>query len=207
MKNRKYKISGLILSAGNSSRMGKDKAFLDYNGISFIKNLTLKLSSFCDNVIIVSGNNHSQIKEFVENIVHETSRKIYLINNPKSELGMFSSLQCGIRAGKDPDWILYHFIDQQNLSLTFYSSFMDQIYAGYNWIQPSFEGRKGHPILINSRLFDRILNSDVSHNLRELSASKDFIKYFWECDHKEIFEDIDTPDQYERLIELKDFKE
>jgi len=50
------KITGVILSGGNSSRMGTDKALLEINGTSLIKLVFNNLAAFSDTIIISSDN-------------------------------------------------------------------------------------------------------------------------------------------------------
>ena len=49
-------VTGIILSGGRSSRMGKDKALLDYMGKSFLAHAYEELS-FCRDIIISCGEN------------------------------------------------------------------------------------------------------------------------------------------------------
>jgi CTP:molybdopterin cytidylyltransferase MocA len=90
-------------------------------------------------------------------------------------------------------------VDQPGLPQTFYSSFIQQVETEYNWIQPSLEGEKGHPILIHKELFELIINASKNSNLRDVSNSSIVKKKFWECKNQEIFQDIDTEEDYLNL--------
>lgn len=50
------KISGIILAGGKSSRIGEDKAFLTYEGKSFIERAVENLRPYCSEIIISSDN-------------------------------------------------------------------------------------------------------------------------------------------------------
>ena len=52
----KKNITGIILSGGKSSRMGKDKGFLTFNGKSFIQHSIDALKPVVTEIIIVSDN-------------------------------------------------------------------------------------------------------------------------------------------------------
>ncbi len=54
------KISAVLLAGGQSKRMGKDKAFLQLNGKTFLRIIAEKLSIYCDQ-IIVSGNKEKKL--------------------------------------------------------------------------------------------------------------------------------------------------
>ena len=98
--------------------------------------------------------------------------------------------------GNKFDWILYHFVDQPGLPEKFYKEFTNQIDDKHNWIQPSFKKQSGHPILIHKSLFDLIINASAESSLREISKISLVKKKFWKCEFKEIFQDVDTEDDY-----------
>jgi len=50
------KCTGFILAGGKSSRMGFDKAFIKYNGKTFIEFSIEKMKNICQNVLINSNN-------------------------------------------------------------------------------------------------------------------------------------------------------
>jgi molybdopterin-guanine dinucleotide biosynthesis protein A len=47
-------LSGIVLAGGHSSRLGTDKAFVNVNGQSLIKQIVAKLNSLSDDLIIVT---------------------------------------------------------------------------------------------------------------------------------------------------------
>jgi CTP:molybdopterin cytidylyltransferase MocA len=190
-------INSVVLAAGLSGRMGKFKPLLEYRGKSFIQNIVIKLNSVCDKTIIVTGFKSNEVEENV--IQLRLKGKIEYVFNRKYEKGMFTSLQAGLRAAKNPDWVLYHFVDQPGLPEKFYTDFIEQIDDKYSWIQPSFKKQNGHPILIHKSLFDLILKASPDSSLREISKNPVVNKKFWDCEYEEIFQDIDTDEDYRNL--------
>ena len=81
----------------------------------------------------------------------------------------------------------------------FYYDFILQINVQHNWIQPSYKNKNGHPILVKSDLFDLIINSSEDSILKEMSKSPEVKKKYWECNSKEIFQDIDTDEDLENI--------
>jgi molybdenum cofactor cytidylyltransferase len=190
-------IYGLLLSAGLSGRMGKFKPLLAYKGKSFNQNIAIKLNSVCDKTIIVTGYNKVEVEENVKEL--NLNYKIEFVFNSEYKKGMFTSLQTGLTAAKNSDWVLYHFVDQPGLPEKFYKDFIKQIDDQYNWIQPSFKKQSGHPILIHKILFDLITNTSAETSLREISKKPVVKKKYWECEFEEIFQDIDTDEDYAEL--------
>ena len=201
----KPKIHGLIVAAGLSGRMKSFKPLADYKGKSFIINIILKLEVICDQIFIVTGHEADELKTSVINYLTKANqiellKKIFFVYNDSFQKGMFTSLQKGISAAKNYDWILYHFVDQPGLPEIFYNNFILQIDNQHNWIQPSYKNKNGHPILIKSDLFDLIINSSEDSILKEMSKSPEVKKKYWECNSKEIFQDIDTEEDYKTIL-------
>lgn len=190
------------MAAGLSGRMKSFKPLANYKGESFIINIILKLGIICDQIFVVTGHKADVLESSVKNILikshqNELLKKIKFVYNESYEKGMFTSLQKGILAAKNCDWILYHFVDQPGLPNDFYSNFINQIDSSYNWIQPSYKNERGHPILISNVLFELIINSPADSSLREINKNSVVKRKFWECDYKEIFQDIDTDEDLE----------
>ena len=192
------KIYSIVISAGLSGRMEKFKPLLNYKDKSFLQSIATKLSEVCEKIIVVAGYKADEVKENIEQLNTKISYKFVL--NPDYKQGMFTSLQAGIRNAKQADWILYHFVDQPGLPQTFYSEFIQQIDNNHTWIHPMLNGERGHPILIHNELFELIINASKESNLRELSKSSLVKKKFWECSYEEIFQDIDTEEDYRELL-------
>lgn len=192
------KIFAILLAAGLSGRMKKFKPLLMYKGKSFVQSIVLKLSSICERIIIVTGYNTKDVEENVNRL--NLQPQIDFVFNPDYEKEMFTSLKVGLIKADDADWILYHFVDQPGLPSGFYSKFLKQIDNDYNWIQPSLKNRRGHPILIKKELFELVLNAPNDSSLREVSNKAIIKKKFWECNYSEIFQDVDTEEDY---LELK----
>lgn len=187
----------MLLSAGLSGRMKKFKPLLMYKGDSFVQNIVLKLSSVCGKIIIVTGYEAKEVEKNINKL--NLQSKIDFVFNPDFEKEMFTSLKSGLRKAGEADWILYHFVDQPGLPTEFYSEFLKQIDDEHNWIQPAIKKRRGHPILIKKELFELILKALDGSNLREISGSPIVKKKYWECNYSEIFQDVDTEEDYLKL--------
>ena len=194
-------ITGLIVSAGKSGRMGRFKPLMDYKGKTFLERIILNLNSVCEKIVIVTGFNSESLQQETINLFSNKSEtllsnKIRFVENEKYEKGMFTSLQKGLLLIKSCDWVLYHFVDQPGLPAGFYKGFTAQIDQYHNWIQPSYDNRNGHPILFNTEIVNLILNSNENSNLRELTKNAVVKKKRWECTYKNVLQDIDTQEDY-----------
>ncbi|MBU0474116.1 MAG: NTP transferase domain-containing protein [Bacteroidetes bacterium] len=194
----KHNITALITAAGFSSRMGAFKPLLLYYGKSFLVNIIDKLNPICDKIVVVTGYKASLIETELKSLPENDKIQTVFNNNFKD--GMFSSLQVGLNNSLDSDWILYHFIDQPNLQTKFYEDLFSQIEDSFDWIQPQFDQKSGHPILLNKRMISIISSLSKTSNLKEISSQTDIRKKYWNCNHPEILNDVDTVDNYIKLI-------
>lgn len=197
MDIKKLHITGIVLTAGLSGRMNSFKPLLKLNnGKTFIQNIVTKLAFVCDEIIVVTGFKSEKIEENLNAI--EQNEKLIFVLNENYKSGMFTSLQAGLTNTK-AKWYLYHFVDQPSLSLKFYFDFIKQIDNQFNWIQPTYNNRKGHPILFDNQVRELILQSSKNQTLREVTHDKSINKKFWECKTELIFQDIDTQTDFKNL--------
>ena len=193
---KKYHISSILLCAGYSSRMKSLKPLLKLNGKTFIQTIIEKLDHVSDRIGVVVGYKADEIIQHLETV--NLLDKVDIIENKQFDLGMFSSLKCALE-NINADWYLYHFIDQPSLSLEFYDMFLGLADKKTNWIQPIHNGRKGHPILFDNFIKKLALGSNYN-SLRELSCNNEITKHYCHSNSDLIFEDIDTPKDFLKLI-------
>ena len=149
----------------------------------------------------MTGYKNDDVEEEVNHCIRDSKfnqDKIKIIYNSEFEKGMFSSLQVGLNELLDCNWLLYHFVDQPQIPQKFYQDFIIQIEENYDWIQPHYGNKNGHPILINKSLFLQILNSKIN-SLKEISRAQSVKKKFWNCKYPKVVEDIDTKEDYQKL--------
>ena len=84
-------LAAVILAAGASSRMGRDKALLSWQGQTFLGAAMDRLKPFVEFVIVVAGANAKLLQPEVY------SRAGYLAVNREPERGQFSSLRIGLQ--------------------------------------------------------------------------------------------------------------
>ena len=203
-------ISGLLIASGLSSRLDGFKPLLKYKGQTFLITIVEKILSTISNVVIVVGYNHTLILEELADYFNSVPKnkdshtwiidsRITILHNENYKSGMFSSLQLGVNQLSYSDWILYHFVDQPNIPIKFYSDILKQHNSSANWVQPIFEGRKGHPILFDKLVATKIIEAENSSNLLELLRDETIEKYFWNCNCPQVLEDIDTNEDYEKV--------
>jgi len=190
------KLSGLLIAAGLSERMGMFKPLMHYNSSPFIVNITEKLLNVCENVLIVTGYRNAEVESTIQYAFRDAMLfpRVSLVHNSEFEKGMFTSLKRGIEKLDNPEWVLYHFVDQPVHKIRFYKDLAQQIEEGYDWIQPVYMGTEGHPVIFNNKVMKIISGSSADSNLRLIKNDKEIRKKNWNCKYPEILNDFDTPE-------------
>src|SRR5512146_1464553 len=96
-------IAGLVLAAGESSRMGRDKALLEYRGRTFLENIIHALrEAGIARVVVVLGYHAEEIRQNTD------LQNSEVVINQDYRSGQTSSLQAGLRAleGNEPDGMI-----------------------------------------------------------------------------------------------------
>lgn len=149
------KISAVLLGAGESKRMGVDKLSLPWGRKTvFLHCFDTLLRSEVREVVVVLGIQNKEIKKLFQ------GRKSKVITNPYSDRGMSTSIQKGIQTiHPSSDGILIALGDQPFLktrTINVLIRTFDQRKGGI--IVPSFQGRRGHPVIFHRKYKKELLN-------------------------------------------------
>jgi CTP:molybdopterin cytidylyltransferase MocA len=199
----KRRIDSIILSAGKSERMGRDKALLRINNKTHIVLILEKLLPFSECVYIVLGENLEAVKnEMIASNLD--SEKIKFIYNQNHEQGMFSSVLKGFGAitGKYP--VLLQMVDQPFLSVSLYRQLISALDEDNFVFQPYIKsnGKKlaGHPILFSAEFKDFLLSNSDKPTLRDVIHLVSQKRKFILVEDEEIMQNINTKNELNRIV-------
>ena len=201
---------GVILAAGASSRMGRDKAMLPWPSNSTSDSLLSAaihaLQPFTSAVIVVAGKNIRNLAPIVAACQAE------LVHNPAPERGQFSSFQIGLRAAVDRGFsaVMLAPVDCPPLSAAslenLRTAFKLATGRGAWAVAPEQNGRRGHPLLASRPLIDAFLEAPISSNARVVKHAHAARFEFVAVPDPLLTVDLNTPEQYAAAQTREDFR-
>jgi molybdenum cofactor cytidylyltransferase len=203
-------LCGVILAAGASSRMGREKALLpwrvDESAPAQSGNSTLlsahisALKPLARAIVVVAGHNADRLGPVISAYCAISAI------NPAPERGQFSSLQIGLgkalALGCDSAIITpvdCPPLDQETLALL--RRAFDEALARGQWaVAPHSNGRNGHPLIVGRELIDAFLAAPPTSNAREVKRAHSgrFVSVLVTIPN--LATDMNTPDEYKAMI-------
>jgi len=224
---RAISLCGLILAAGESSRMGRDKALLPWppgplaasakpagyladrsvlaaelsaaSCQTFLSAAIEALRPFTQLVLVVAGRNADNLAP----VLYASDAS--LVVNPAPERGQFSSLQIGLQEllNRGRDAALVTLVDRPPAE----SATIEKLIAAFEeasqrgkWtVVPEYGGKHGHPIIVGREMIERFLRAPATGTAREVEHSVQERVEYVAVEDARVTMNIDTPDEYQRL--------
>ncbi len=191
-------ISGLVLAAGESKRMGSiHKALLRFDGRTSLEKIVTDIShTECEELIVVLGAESEKILERTD------VRIARVVVNTEWETGQLSSLRAGIRkCSPESEGVLFTLVDHPLVKESTYEAVIRLWKKNRDMIViPTHNGRRGHPTLFPRALYCRLLNDPLPDGARGLFREEKSSTLQTEVEDPGILIDIDTMDDYKRYI-------
>ncbi|HEX6164316.1 MAG TPA: nucleotidyltransferase family protein [Vicinamibacterales bacterium] len=195
-------ISAIVLAAGASTRMGQAKAALPIGqtGETVVARVVRTLlAGGVPNVSVVAGAHIDAVRAAMPS--HEARARV--IEHPGWQQGQLSSLLAGLDAIDDPllEAALVTLVDVPLVK----SSTVAEVIAAWRRtrapiVRPANGSRHGHPVMFDRSIFGDLRSADPNIGAKAVFAiHRDRILNV-EVDDPGAFEDIDTPDDYGKVL-------
>jgi molybdenum cofactor cytidylyltransferase len=205
---RAASFAGLILAAGDSSRMGRDKALLPWppqetgrapSSDTFLSAAIHSLSLATEFVLVVVGKNEAALAP----IIYADGAS--LVVNPDPGRGQFSSLQIGLHEvlNHGRDAVMVTLVDRPPVRTATIQTLRDAFEAADQniWaVVPEFSGKHGHPYLVGREMMEAFLRVPATSIARDIEHEhQQHIKYL-NVDDPLVALNINTPEDYAGLL-------
>jgi molybdenum cofactor cytidylyltransferase len=186
----------LLLAAGNSARMGAPKQLLDFEGRPLVRHSAeIALAAQCGPVVVVLGAREALVRPVLADLPVE------MIVNPRWAEGMGTSIQAGLSsdAARGADAVIILLADQPRVS----SAFLQQLVEGHcktarPIVAAQYAQTAGVPALFTRPTFPLLLALAPDQGCKTvILGNRDDALLI---DYPQAATDIDTPEDYRRVI-------
>ncbi len=194
-------ISAILLAAGLSQRLGRNKLLLSPGGVPIVRRAAMALlDSRAAEVIVVTGHEAEKVRAALEGL------DVRFVHNPDYETGQGMSLLTGLaEAAREAEGYLFALGDQPFMT----TRLIDRLIGAFGSSQahvaaPFYKGRRGNPILISRELREDLLALGGDEGARSIvsrvqAESPDRFAAV-EAASEALFWDIDTEEDYEKVL-------
>lgn len=205
--SRALSLCGVILAAGESRRMGTEKALLPWPPVgqvqilnrTFLSAAIDSLARVSDVVIVVAGRN----REALAPVVYANGASLAVNHDP--ERGQFSSLQTGLQEvlNRGRDAAIVTLVDRPPVN----TSTVEQLHAAFGsaiarwkWaVVPEHGGKHGHPIFLAREMIGALLKARATASARDVQQQhREHIVYV-EVEDPLVTVNVNTPEEYAAL--------
>lgn len=137
--------------------MGEQKALLPWHGTTLLEYQIAQLGALSDvrDVIVVTGWNAAALEPLIERADARA------IRNDRFDNGKSTSIRCGVRAlGPDTQALILLAVDQPRPSWILRALLEAHERTHTMITAPTFDGRRGHPLIFDRSLFPELLEVD-----------------------------------------------
>jgi molybdenum cofactor cytidylyltransferase len=193
-----YPVALLTLAAGGSTRMGRPKQLLEYHGRPLLRHsVEQAVGSCCRPVIVVLGADAEACRATLRDL------PVAIIVNEDWQQGMGSSIRAGMAAlqerAPDAQAVVITLCDQPLIS----PALIDQLVRLHvqndaPMVAASYDDQPGVPALFARSLFPQLAALDVNAGAKAVLRAGGSELLTVPYPQAEV--DIDTPDDYDRLL-------
>jgi CTP:molybdopterin cytidylyltransferase MocA len=190
------RVVAVVLAAGASSRMGRPKALLDFDGTPCVARvLAACREGGAGEIVVVTAPGGAAVRALCSGTIEAI--------NEHPERGMLSSLQAGLRVLPEVAGFLIFPVDYPVVPAREVRRLIDAFRgrtAGQIFM-PSFDHRRGHPVLVEASLAGEFLALPPESSARAVIAAHEREIVYVQADDDRVLMDMDTPEDYQRCLE------
>ncbi|HYH82738.1 MAG TPA: nucleotidyltransferase family protein [Longimicrobium sp.] len=193
-------IAGIVLAAGRSRRMGSPKALLRLGPATFLERAVSALGAGgCGAVVVVTGPATDETAREIAAAAAQLGAEVAV--NPDIGSEQIDSLRAGLRAlGGDAEAAVVLPVDVPGVAAELVRAVIDRFRATEAPVVQPFDGtRHGHPVLFARAAWPALLEGELPEGARTVIRAHEAERA--EVPVPRLDADVDTPDDYRRLLE------
>lgn len=185
------RVAGLLLAAGAGRRFGSPKALVPLDGELFVDSAAgLLRAAGCAPVVVVLGAQASEVRQ------RARLQDVTVVDNPRWDTGMGSSLRTGLHAAGSADAVIVLPVDTPGVTVAALHRLM-ALAEPKALARATYGGEIGHPVLIGSDHFAGVMASAAGDQGARDYLSANTVRHV-ECADVADGADVDRPEDLRR---------
>ncbi|HEY3597564.1 MAG TPA: nucleotidyltransferase family protein [Paraburkholderia sp.] len=194
-------FSAVVLAAGLSSRMqGQHKLLLPVDGEPAVRRTVRALAAARpQEIVVVTGFNGRAVVAALDGI-----EEVRFQSNPRYAQGQMTSVAAGVAALSVPcNVVMVCLADQVLLETADYRDLIDAFATmpRGSMLVPMFGGQRGNPVAFAASYAAEVISGHVNPGCRKLIAEHPDEVFLYEAKHDRFNTDMDTPEDYARILQ------
>ncbi len=188
-------VAALLLAAGRSVRMGAFKPLLPFGDSTVVKSCIANLrDAAVDEIVIVVGHRANEVREHLK----DTDVAFAVNDDPESEMSV--SIARGVeQVSGEAHALLIALVDHPAVPSETIKAIINEWARGAELVQPEYDGRGGHPVIIDLKYRGELRHLDPDKGLRALfNSERDKVRRL-PVDCPFVARDMDTWEDYLQL--------
>ena len=189
------RVSGILLAAGSSSRLGSPKQKLIWKG-QYLINFMIDqiLCSNINNLIVVLGYHSKEIEKII-------NKKVKIVFNKSWKEGKSTSIRAGMSLlDEETQGVMFFVVDQPFINIKLINKLIIEFGKAPNYIiVPSFKGRICNPVLFSKNNFNKFISLSGEQGGKIIIGQANLVKWI-RFNNERLFLDIDTTDDYKSAL-------
>ncbi|MEZ5080328.1 MAG: nucleotidyltransferase family protein [Thermoleophilia bacterium] len=169
------RVTGLVLAAGASSRLGRTKQLVEVGGRSLVVHAVDALSDGgVEEIVVVVGAHAESVASALPD-----HPQVRAVTNPDHHTGLASSLRTGLDAvGPDVDAVVVLVGDQPGISGDSVRAVVAAAAAdpGFAAVAARYDDTRGHPVLLRREVLPRLIALTGDTGAREVLRTIDVLE-------------------------------
>lgn len=191
------RAAAVLLAAGQSTRMGRNKLLLEIGGMALIRRVALAyLDAGIDDVVVVTGHQREAVEGALDGLA------VRCAFNPAFANGQTRSIHAGLAAvGAEADVALVGLGDMPLLGAGDIRALASRwANAGKPVCVPCCDGVPGHPVAFAADRIGAILDGRIAVGRQRLLQENSALVDRWESGNPHYVRDIDSEDDLRALL-------